>query len=144
MAATNIIERSLNAGAVPAEPTYSGPHLWQTQWWTKVVRRVMRGYAYTRWINRYCNPLTVRGIENLERLDGPAIFVANHQSHMDTMVAHAAMPEAVKRKLFFGAAADRWYVKGKKKLVLQPWYQSLVLGNFPIVRGGGAKLLVPE
>ena len=25
--------------------------------------------------------------------------------------------------------------------MLQPWYQSMVLGNFPIVRGGGAKAL---
>ena len=50
-------------------------------------------------------------------------------------------PSSVKRNLYFGAAADRWFVKGKKKLVLQPWYQSMVLGNFPIVRGGGAKSL---
>ena len=124
-----------------AEPRLSAPHPWQTQVWAKVVRRLMRGYAYTRWIKRYCDPLTVQGLENLNALDGPAIFIANHQSHMDTLVAYTAMPEQVKRNLFFGAAADRWYVLGKKKLVLQPWYQSLVLGNFPIVRGGGAKSL---
>ena len=101
----------------------------------------MRRYAYTRWVDRYCDPLTVRGLEHLHELDGPAIFVANHQSHMDTLVLFEAMPEKVKRNLYFGAAADRWFVKGKKKLVLQPWYQSMVLGNFPIVRGGGAKAL---
>lgn len=124
-----------------AEPQLSGPHPWQTQAWAKLARRVMRGYAYTRWIKRYCDPLTVNGLAHLKTLDGPAIFIANHQSHMDTLVAYTAMPEPIKRKLFFGAAADRWYVPGKKKLVLQPWYQSLVLGNFPIVRGGGAKSL---
>ena len=32
-------------------------------------------------------------------------------------------------------------MKGKKKLELQPWYQSLALGNFPILRGGGAQAL---
>ena len=32
-------------------------------------------------------------------------------------------------------------MKGKKKLILQPWYQSLVMGNFPIMRGGGSKAL---
>ncbi len=132
---------SLTVGQAAAEPHYSGPHPWQTQWWSKLVRRAMRGYAYTRWIDRYCDPLTVTGIEHLEALDGPAIFIANHQSHMDTLVAYTAMPERVKHNLFFGAAADRWYVKGKKKLVLQPWYQSMVLGNFPIVRGGGGKSL---
>jgi len=124
-----------------AEPDYAGPHRWQINPFAKVVRRLMRHYAYTRWVNRYCDPLTVSGVEHLQALDGPAIFVANHQSHMDTLVLFEAMPEPVKRNLYFGAAADRWFVKGKKKLVLQPWYQSMVLGNFPIVRGGGAKAL---
>ncbi len=123
------------------EPDYAGPHRWQIGAPAKIVRRVMRWYAYTRWVDRYCDPLIVRGAENLDAHDGPAIYVANHQSHMDSLVLFAAMPERVKRNLYFGAAADRWFVKGKKKLVLQPWYQSLVLGNFPIVRGGGAKAL---
>lgn len=123
------------------QPDYAGPHRWQIGAAAKIARRTMRWYAYTRWVQRYCDPLTARGVESLHALDGPAIFVANHQSHMDTLVLFDAMPERVKRNLYFGAAADRWYVKGKKKLVLLPWYQSLVLGNFPIVRGGGAKAL---
>ncbi len=127
--------------ATAAEPVYAGPHPWQISPPAKLARRVMRHYAYTRWVNRYCDPLTVSGLANLQEFDGPAIFVANHQSHMDTLVLYQAMPERIKRNLYFGAAADRWFVKGKKKLVLQPWYQSMVLGNFPIVRGGGAKAL---
>jgi 1-acyl-sn-glycerol-3-phosphate acyltransferase len=123
------------------EPSYAGPHRWQIDGWAKWVRRVMRRRAYTRWVDRYCHPLTATGLENLAALAGPAIFVANHQSHMDTLVLFEAMPETIKRNLYFGAAADRWYVRGKRKLVLQPWYQSMVLGNFPIVRGGGAKAL---
>ena len=138
-AATHPASHSTTATA--AEPVYVGPHPWQTRIWAKVARRIMRRYAYTRWVDRYCAPLKVTGLENLHSLDGPAIFIANHQSHMDTLVLFQAMPERVKRNLYFGAAADRWYVKGKKKLVLQPWYQSMVLGNFPIVRGGGTKAL---
>jgi 1-acyl-sn-glycerol-3-phosphate acyltransferase len=134
-AATHAVTRS------ETEPDYAGPHRWQIRAAAKIARRIMRWYAYTRWVDRYCDPLTVRGLENLNALDGPAIYVANHQSHMDTLVLFHAMPERVKRNLYFGAAADRWFVKGKKKVVLQPWYQSLVLGNFPIVRGGGAKSL---
>lgn len=129
------------ASHTAVEPVYAGPHRWQIGTAAKFARRAMRWYAYTRWVDRYCDPLTVRGVHNLQALDGPAIFVANHQSHMDTLVLFEAMPERVKRNLYFGAAADRWFVNGKKKLVLQPWYQSMVLGNFPIVRGGGAKSL---
>jgi len=123
------------------EPQYSGPHPWQIQPWARLLRRAMRHRAYTRWVDRYCRPLTVTGLEHVAELDGPCIVIANHQSHMDSLVLFTAMPEHIKGKLFFGAAQDRWYVKGKRKLVLQPWYQSLVLGNFPVTRGGGSKAL---
>jgi 1-acyl-sn-glycerol-3-phosphate acyltransferase len=92
-------------------------------------------------VDRYCKPLTVHGQEHFDDIDGPCIVIANHQSHMDTLVLLTALPEAVKNNFYFGAAQDRWYVKGRKKLILQPWYQSLVLGNFPIRRGGGSRAL---
>ncbi len=123
------------------QPEFAGPHRWQTSGWAKCIRRLMRRRAYTRWVDMYCDPLTVNGLDRLPTSALPAIFAANHQSHMDTLVLFEAMPEHIQRNLYFGAAADRWYVKGKKKLILQPWYQSMVLGNFPIVRGGGMKAL---
>ncbi|MEZ5560033.1 MAG: lysophospholipid acyltransferase family protein [Pseudomonadales bacterium] len=122
-------------------PRYGGPHRWQVQGWARLARRVMRNRAYTRWVDQYCTGLNVTGIEHLRALDGPCILAPNHSSHMDTLVLHAALPEIVKGNLYYGAAADRWFVKGRRKLVLQPWYQSLVLGNFPIHRGGGSKTL---
>lgn len=124
-----------------APPELAGPHPWQIRPWARLIRRLMRRRAYTRWVGRYCHPLTVTGLENVEHLDGPCIFIANHQSHMDTLVLYTALPEVAKRRLYFGAAADRWFVKGRRKLALQPWYQSLVLGNFPIRRGGGSAAL---
>jgi len=60
---------------------------------------------------------------------------------MDTPVIMESLTDRVRDNLLFGAAQDRWFVKGKEKLILQPWYQSLVLGNFPIMRGGGSKAL---
>jgi len=123
------------------EPEFGGPHTWQTQLWAKLVRRGLRHREYLRWVDQYCTSVSVKGQEHLEKLDGPAIFIANHQSHMDTPVLMSAMTSKVQNNLYFGAAADRWFVKGKKKLILQPWYQSLALGNFPIVRGGGSKTL---
>ncbi|MCB1646786.1 MAG: 1-acyl-sn-glycerol-3-phosphate acyltransferase [Pseudomonadales bacterium] len=123
------------------EPEYSGPHKWQVKPWAKLVRRALRQREYSRWVEQYCTPLTVHGRERLNHLYGPAIFIANHQSHMDTPVIMESLPEHLKDNFYFGAAADRWFVKGKKKLILQPWYQSLALGNFPIVRGGGSKTL---
>ena len=120
---------------------YAGPHHWQIQWWARAVRRLWRYRTYTRWLEQACSEIVVTGDEHLEAFDGPCIFVANHQSHLDTLVVHAALPEAIRSRLYFGAAQDRWFVKGKKKLALKPWYQSLALGNFPIMRGGGVKAL---
>jgi 1-acyl-sn-glycerol-3-phosphate acyltransferase len=120
---------------------FGGPHPWQTSAPAKIIRRLMRHRAYGRWVEAYCDPLTVTGVENVCGLECPALIVANHQSHMDTLVLFEAMPSRIKDNLYFGAAADRWFVKGRKKLVLKPWYQSIVLGNFPIVRGGGARAL---
>lgn len=120
---------------------YAGPHRWQIQAWAKLVRRAWRYKAYTRWVQQACERIDVIGAEHLQAIDGPCVFVANHTSHLDTLVVHDILPERVRSKMFYGAAQDRWFVKGKKKLQLKPWYQSLALGTFPIMRGGGANAL---
>ncbi|MEM1433723.1 MAG: lysophospholipid acyltransferase family protein [Pseudomonadota bacterium] len=120
---------------------YVGPQRWQTQWWARLIRKLWRGRAYTRWVNEACTELRVTGGAQLDAVEGPCIFIANHQSHLDTLVTYEALPERIRRRLFFGAAQDRWFLKGQKKTVLKPWYQSLILGNFPILRGGGSQAL---
>ena len=120
------METAISPTIRTAEPEFGGPHPWQTTGWARIVRRIMRYREYTRWVNGYCTPLTVQGRENLAGIKGPVIFIANHQSHMDTPVIVESLPDRIRDNLFFGAAADRWFVKGKKKLILQPWYQSLV------------------
>ena len=120
---------------------YAGPHKWQVQAWAKLVRRVWRYRTYTRWVEKACEQIDVIGLEHLQNLKGPCVFVANHSSHLDTLVINESLPAHVRQNLFYGAAQDRWFVKGKDKMVLQPWYQSLALGNFPIMRGGGTGAL---
>jgi 1-acyl-sn-glycerol-3-phosphate acyltransferase len=123
------------------ESKYAGPHRWQISMWARTVRRLWRYRAYTRWAKQAFSHIDVVGAEHLATLYGPCIFIANHQSHLDTILVHAVLPEKVRSRIYFGAAQDRWFVKGKKKLVLKPWYQSLALGNFPILRGGGTRAL---
>jgi len=118
-----------------------GPHTWQIQPWAQLVRRRMRNYAFTRWENQYFAPFNVTGQNHVENLDGPCIVVGNHASHLDQYALLGALPEKIRRNIYFGAAADRWFLKGRKEWTLQPWYQSLVMGLYPIKRGGGSKAL---
>jgi long-chain acyl-CoA synthetase len=57
--------------------------------------RALRRASLPTWIlplGRVFASVDVRGLEHLERLDGPVIFAANHQSHLDTPVILDALP----------------------------------------------------
>jgi 1-acyl-sn-glycerol-3-phosphate acyltransferase len=57
--------------------------------------------------------LEVEGSENLKALPSPALFIANHQSHLDTPVILAALPPHWRRRTAVAAAADFWFNTGR-------------------------------
>lgn len=138
------IDFPLFADLIKKEIRTEGPHEWQVTWWARLIRISMMWYHYDRWIWRYFKPLTVTGKENLKKINGPFIVSGNHTSHFDAFALQGALPRRIRSNLFAGAAADRWFLKdggGRKELPLQPWYNSLVAGSFPIRRGGGSATL---
>jgi 1-acyl-sn-glycerol-3-phosphate acyltransferase len=94
----------------------------------------------TRHVERYCQPLTVERHPAVEGLPGPAVIIANHTSHFDTLVALAVLPERIRSRTAVAAAADRFYARGKRG-----WWFSLFYNAFPIDRrrGGSATLAYP-
>ena len=118
-----------------------GPHRWQIKWWARAVRFVMYPYAYQRWAWRYFTEHRVYGKGKFKSVRGPCIVISNHQSHFDQYCLLKAVPLRIRTNLFFGAAADRWFLKGRKEITLRPWYASLVTGAYPIQRGGGSRTL---
>ena len=108
-----------------------GPYRWQVRWWAQAARRLLRYGTITKPVREACTPFTVEGQEQLKDLNGPAIFIGNHSSHLDALVLHASLPERYRRRLSFGGAADRWFLKGIKGYKKQGWYASLSLNTFP-------------
>ncbi len=118
-----------------------GPHEWQIKWWARAARSLMRPYAYSRWRWKYFKPFNIVGQELLDDCNGPCIVAGNHSSHMDQYALLGALPHRIASNIYFGAAADRWFLEGRKEITLQPWYQSLAMGLYPIQRGGGSRTL---
>jgi 1-acyl-sn-glycerol-3-phosphate acyltransferase len=108
-------------------PTYA--------WARTPPARLVRGavqYAALVPILRFISPFTVIGKRNLADLKGPAVFVANHQSHFDAPVCLAALGGRIRRRLVVAAAADYFYSTAVKGTAA-----SLTLGTVPFVRQGG-------
>lgn len=75
----------------------------------------------------------VAGRKRLDDLTGPAVFVANHNSHMDTPVILRALPGRWRRRTAVAAAADYFYAKRRNAISA-----SLVFGTVPLERNSGA------
>ncbi len=118
-----------------------GPHDWQIRWWARLARTLMYDYNFGRWARKYFTEHVVTGKDKFDALEGPCIVVSNHASHFDQFCLMKAIPWRIRTNLFFGAAADRWFLKGRKEVRLRPWYQSLINAAYPIHRGGGSRTL---
>ena len=71
---------------------------WNRSWPVQIVRRL----SQATWIlplARVFAHIGVEGLTHLERLDGPVLFAANHQSHMDVPVILAALPGRLRARV---------------------------------------------
>jgi long-chain acyl-CoA synthetase len=66
---------------------------WNRAWPARTVRSVGLSSLILP-LTRVFAWIRVEGLEHLQALEGPVIFAANHQSHMDTPVIMAALPRA--------------------------------------------------
>jgi 1-acyl-sn-glycerol-3-phosphate acyltransferase len=76
----------------------------------------------------------VEGLDVLEDLPSPVIFVSNHASHLDAPLMLCSLPPAWRERTAIGAAADYFF---------DVWWRAastaLVFNAFPVERAGGAR-----
>jgi len=96
-----------------------------------MVRRLVLGGLVLP-VSAFVNPVSVVGRKGLRGV-GPALFVANHQSHLDVFACLRALGGRRRRRLLVAAAADYFYASRPRGLVL-----SLAIGSIPFVRRGGS------
>jgi 1-acyl-sn-glycerol-3-phosphate acyltransferase len=97
------------------------------------MNKVLRGAFFLLFVRPVLTLMLgahVRGRENLP-VKGPAIIVANHNSHLDTMTILTMFPMRMLPKLRPVAAMDYFMRNG-----LMAWFATRIIGIIPIVRGG--------
>lgn len=97
----------------------------------KWIRIVMRWLVWMPIRILYCRPLTVEHQARLPR--EPVVFVANHNSHADTVVLLTVLGR--QRMLAVAAADDYWFRNRMRGLAL-----AASLGAFPFPREGARGL----
>ncbi|MBV9162586.1 MAG: 1-acyl-sn-glycerol-3-phosphate acyltransferase [Pseudonocardiales bacterium] len=84
------------------------PTAWARTTPAKVLRTALQQGVLKPVIWSQTRPV-VHGREYLDSVRGPAIFVANHSSHLDTPLILGALPRRITENLAVGAAADYFF-----------------------------------
>lgn len=79
-------------------------------------------------------PFVVEGAARLADIDLPALFIANHGSHVDTVSIIRALPVPVRRRLAVAAATDYFY-----RIPTVGFLTTLLLNTFPFSRQGAVR-----
>ncbi len=140
--------------ALPANVGANYDTAWSRRFPARVVRRVFRDTIGKALVRYYATP-TIKGLDRLQGLNGPALFVSNHQSHADTAVMITSIPEPWCNRLIVGAAADYFFSNRVTSMM-----SALFVGAIPIerasinrqtidmavklLRGGWSMVIYPE
>ena len=98
------------AGRNPVAPARPEPvrfPVWNRGRAAALVRRAALA-AFLLPLTRIFAWIRVEGLDRLARVDGPVLYAANHQSHLDGPVILAALPPARRHRVAI-AAAREWF-----------------------------------
>jgi 1-acyl-sn-glycerol-3-phosphate acyltransferase len=119
--------------SVPRPPVekHTGVH-YDTGWARRYPARLARALIVDDLLRPMVQLLgspTVHGLDRLEDLQAPAIFAANHHSHVDTPLLLTSLPARFRHRALVAAAADYFFDTRSKAAA-----SALVLGAIPMER----------
>ncbi|HKY22355.1 MAG TPA: AMP-binding protein [Vicinamibacterales bacterium] len=92
------------SGEFSSEPPLAFPS-WNRTWPIRAMRAVSQS-LFLLPLTRVFAWIKVEGLQNLQHVQGPVIFAANHQSHMDGPVILAALPGHWRRRVATAMAKE--------------------------------------
>ena len=128
-----LVPRSAEPWVPPREPR-EFPTEWARTPAARNLREAIHSYVLRPLVWTETRPL-VEGLDHLEALSGPVMFVSNHASHLDAPLVLCSLPGRWRRRTAVGAAADYFF---------DVWWRSagtaLVFNAFPIERSAGKRV----
>lgn len=83
---------------------------WARKYPTRLARAIVLDFIGRPGIKALASP-RLKGEDRIADLKGPAIFAANHASHIDTPLMLAALPDRFRHRTVIGAGADYFFDK---------------------------------
>jgi long-chain acyl-CoA synthetase len=118
------LQQMVESGQNSERPKFS---TWPRGRVAQAVRTVLQRAAFAL-LGTFA-PTTASGTENLDCIDGPVLFVANHTSHLDSAVLLSALPARHRRRVAVAAAADYFFARPLLGSLV-----ALLLNAFPFSR----------
>ncbi|HEU4908541.1 MAG TPA: lysophospholipid acyltransferase family protein [Propionibacteriaceae bacterium] len=127
----------------------------RTGWARTAPVRAMRGFVQVVGVKNVIRKelaVEVYGLDELRQLDGPAVIVANHASHLDTAALVSTLPSKRRRRTAVGVASDyffdSWVRTGASAIAFNafPSEQDGGLSTTPakLLRKGWTVVIFPE
>ncbi|KKQ33321.1 MAG: Acyltransferase family protein [candidate division TM6 bacterium GW2011_GWF2_37_49] len=101
---------------------------WPCSWWAKIVRAV--GQFWILLFTKIFMKVEIDGLENIQDVSTPVIFMPNHNSYFDPLAVLQILPFKIRKRLTFAAAEDVLY--GKFKWI--SWLGELFFNTFSLPR----------
>jgi 1-acyl-sn-glycerol-3-phosphate acyltransferase len=101
---------------------------WARRYPTRLARAVVLDNVGRPLVRALASP-QIEGLDRVEHLEGPAIFAANHASHVDTPLLLTTLPDRFRHRTAIAAGADYFFDKRWKAT-----FWAFLINAFPIER----------